>query len=128
MSFNEEAKRVSGWKTHGKWWDVSKLTEVFLNHKRVNVCEHTVKMVSRDSLLFHKHSPSFDWERPQWVSKCLIIFHFILSFIQRPIYFFGKSHLLLSLFLYNPNLGTFLFHVVSSLYICLIYFLLQLRR
>ena len=50
------------------------VTDVFLNHKRVNVCEHTIKMASQGGT-FQKlscdaiFSLSSDWERCPWPSK-----------------------------------------------------------
>ena len=42
---------VYEWKTHikGRWWNFLTLTEVSVIQKKVNVCEHTVKMVPHDS-------------------------------------------------------------------------------
>jgi hypothetical protein len=38
-------KRSPDKRAHKEWWDISTLTEVFVNQRRVNVCEHTVKNV-----------------------------------------------------------------------------------
>ena len=46
--YNEKMKR-SGWKgqinIQKLKWHVSTITDVFFNHKRINVCEHRIKMV-----------------------------------------------------------------------------------
>ena len=41
--------------THGNNQNILTVTDVFLNQKRVNVCEHTTKMASLES--FRKVSP-----------------------------------------------------------------------
>ena len=42
-----------GRKAHTNTWklirNISKITDVFFNQRRANVCEHTVKIVSHDS-------------------------------------------------------------------------------
>ena len=84
---NEE---ISGWKAHtNTWklnWKVSTIRDVFLDQKRVNVCEHTVKMVPRVftniySLLIEK-----DICDRRNISVCLRV-----PFIRRSLHFFGKS-------------------------------------
>ena len=45
------------------------ITDVFLNQKRVNICECMVKMVPHDPCI-HIHLLSSDWERHLWSSKC----------------------------------------------------------
>ena len=60
---NEEISRlkahINTWKLIWRIWTI---TDVFLNPKRVNVCEHTVKMMS-SLLCVHIHLLSSDWER-----------------------------------------------------------------
>jgi hypothetical protein len=47
-------EEISGGKEHTNTWkliqDILMITDVFLNQKRVNVCEHMVKMVSCDAI------------------------------------------------------------------------------
>ena len=63
-----------------KNWDILANTEVLVNQKRVNICEHTVKMAPHKShrtlslLCVHGYSPSFNRQRPQWMSKYLNYF------------------------------------------------------
>ena len=46
-------EEISGGKAHTNTWklnqNISKVTDVFLNQKRVNVCEHMAKMASLES-------------------------------------------------------------------------------
>ena len=67
---NEE---ISGQKAHTNTqklnWNVSTITDVFLNQKRVNVCEHMVKMAPSESCV-HIHLLSSDRETHLWSSKC----------------------------------------------------------
>ena len=52
-TLTEKNEEISGWKAHintrRPTWNVSTITEVFLNQKRVNLCEHIVKMASGES-------------------------------------------------------------------------------
>ena len=67
---NEE---ISGRKVHtNKWklnWNVSMITDVFLDHKRVNVCEHTVKMAPHEIVpcgavfTVYSHTLTLFWSR-----------------------------------------------------------------
>ena len=53
-------KHVNTQKFH---WNVSTITDVFLHQKRVNVCEHMVKMVSHDN--FGKVLPGWVHDRKE---------------------------------------------------------------
>ena len=50
-------------------WYFSTITDVFLNQKRINACEHPV-MLCHCYWVF-KYIYSSDWERHLWLSKCI---------------------------------------------------------
>ena len=72
-------EKISGQKAHTNTrmtnWNVSIITDVFLNQKTVNVCEHMAKTAPRESHMapslpcVHIHLPSSDWKRHLWLSK-----------------------------------------------------------
>ena len=65
---------------------VSTLTEIFLNQKILNICEHTVKMAPRDS-----HIYSLLIETSVSVEICQLSFHvFICACVFVLLHFFGK--------------------------------------
>ena len=106
---------VSRWKTHIKENiendDMFRHTLRYFSIRRG--WKHKVNMAW---LCVHKHSLSSDWERPEWVLKCPIIFHVLLyiCFIWRSLHFFVKSSTFIPIFCYR-YFGTFVSHVVSVL-------------
>ena len=110
-SLSIKMKRSLEWKAHINTrklhWNISTITDIFLDQKIVNVCEHMVKIVPCDNqvvlslLCVHIHLLSSDQQRHLWlpkhfseVSMCLCV-----PFIQISPHFFGKSFLFLFLFL-----------------------------
>ena len=47
-------EEVSGGKAHTQKliWNILTITDVFLNQKRIKVCEHMIKMVSWEKIIF----------------------------------------------------------------------------
>ena len=118
VSKNEE---VSGQEAHTNTrklnWNISTITDDFLDQKRVNVCEHTVNTVP-DSAVFTVCSHTFTlfWSRK--TSVIVEIFQlsicvFVCAF--RPVIssFFGKRFSCLFLFFVVSILRYFPFHMVS---------------
>ena len=103
---NEE---ISSWKAHTNiWkfhWNVSTITDDFLNQKRVNVCEHTIK------------TRVFTYIYSLWLKKTLWSKHFsetsmclCVPFIWRFFIFLIRIYSFFSYLCY-PYFGTFPFHM-----------------
>ena len=84
--------------------DVSTIMGVFLNQKRVNICEHTVKLVPHDSLgslsWVHIHLLFSDWERHLWLLKPISLAS--VCFDRRSLHFSEFPIFVLSVLRYFP--------------------------
>ena len=96
------------------------LTDVFLNQKRINICEHKIKMSARETDRWRHFYCVFTyiysflikediWECPSLSVKFPRVFFF--SFIRRSLNFFGKIFFFLFKFLCYSYFRTFPFHV-----------------
>ena len=87
-------------------WYVLTLTVIFINHKRINICECTVKIVPREFTYIYSLLIEIDlWEC--WNVSVKIPYALLVYLCH----FFSKSFSFLFLFLYYPYFGTFPFHV-----------------
>ena len=68
------------------------------------------------------YSTSSDFQRPQWISKCLIIFHvlFYVGFLSGDLFTFSGNHPLLFLFWHKGfcEAKTHIYHVLCFLNVC----------
>ena len=100
-AFHPKNEEISRWKahinTHNLDWNVLMITDVFLDQKRVNVCEQTVKQ--QHCLLFTVCSHTFTlfWSRKTSVIVKTFQLSFHMPFVWRSLHFFGKSFLFLFL-------------------------------
>jgi hypothetical protein len=93
---------ISWWKAHiNTWWlnwKVSTITDVFLDQKRVNVCEHMVKTAH---MVPSSHTFTL-------LNKKDIVIVKTFQFIRSSLHFFSKSFLFLFPKLCYPYFSTFL--------------------
>jgi hypothetical protein len=118
---NEEiTRRKTHINTRKLNWNVSTITDVFLNQKRVNACEHTVTMASRNHVFImvpslpcvHIHFLSSDRERHLWSSNISVKFPCVyVCLSSRNLFIFSVrvSFLFLFIFFCYLEFGTFLF-------------------
>ena len=85
--------------------DISTGTAVFINWKRVNVCEHTTKMASH---LCRVHKHSLFWLMNTAVPVEISRYSFCVPILQWSLQFLVGVFTFLSLILWYSYLGTFL--------------------
>ena len=115
---------ISEWKTRINTrklnWHVSTITYVFINQKRISLCElterwrHMKVSITWRHLSVHSHRFILYWlgKASVIVKMCQLSFRvFTCAFHPEFSSFFGKSFLFLPLFFCHPYLGTFPFHV-----------------
>ena len=98
---NEE---ISGWKAHTNTlklnWNILRITDVFLNQKRVNVYEHRVKEKLSHGAAFTMCSHTFTILLLRKTSVIVSIFHliFCVPFVWRSLHFSVRVSFFSSLF------------------------------
>ena len=91
------------------------LTENFVNQKKIDVCEHSFKMVPRDAVFtMCWHIFTLFWSRKTSVIVKTYQISFHVSFIWRTLHYSSKSFLFLSLF-YFISKRWMIWHVDSFL-------------